>query len=322
MKEVSFIRQNIEKWRSLEKVVDNADSHNPGELSDAYTEITTDLSFSRSHYPKSRITIYLNNLASALHNYLYKNKKEKYSRIRTFWTQEVPEVMFQSRKELLYSFIVFAVSVIIGAISALNDDSFVRLILGNGYVDMTLSNIENGNPMGVYDSSDEMSMFFMITINNIYVSFRAFVMGLATGFGTGLMMFYNGVMIGSFQTFFFQQDLGFESMLAIWLHGTFEISAIIIAGAAGFVLGNGWLFPGTYSRGYAFKQGAKRGLKIIISLIPVFITAGFIESYLTRHTEYPTFVRLSIIIISFICVLYYYIILPYIRYHGIPKIKN
>ena len=322
MKEVSFIRQNIEKWRSLEKVVDDADLHNPGELSDAYTEITTDLSFSRSHYPKSRITIYLNNLASALHNYLYKNKKEKYSRIRTFWTQEVPEVMFQSRKELLYSFMVFAVSVIIGIISALNDDSFVRLILGNGYVDMTLRNIENGNPMGVYDSSDELSMFFMITINNIYVSFRAFVMGLATGFGTGLMMFYNGVMIGSFQTFFFQQDLGFESMLAIWLHGTFEISAIIIAGAAGFVLGNGWLFPGTYSRGYAFKQGAKRGLKIIIGLIPVFITAGFIESYLTRHTEYPTFVRLSIIIISFICVLYYYIILPYIRYHGNPKTKN
>ena len=322
MKEVSFIRQNIEKWRSLEKIVDNADTHNPGELADAYTEITTDLSFSRSHYPKSRITIYLNNLASALHNYLYKNKKEKYSRIKTFWTQEIPEVMYQSRKELFYSFSVFAISIIIGIISALNDDSFVRLILGNGYVDMTLNNIENGNPMGVYDSHNELQMFFMITINNIYVSFRAFVMGLATGFGTGLVMFYNGIMVGSFQTFFFQQNLGFESMLAIWLHGTFEISAIIIAGAAGFALGNGWLFPGTYSRGYAFKQGAKRGLKIIVGLIPVFITAGFIESYLTRHTEYPTFVRLSIIIFSFVCVLYYYIILPHLRYHGIPKTKN
>lgn len=322
MKEVSFIRQNIEKWKSLEKIVDETVLHNPGELADAYTEITTDLSFSRAHYPKSRITTYLNNLASALHNQLYKNKKEKYSRFITFWTQEIPEVMYHSQKELLYSFLVFIISTAIGIVSAMNDDSFVRLILGNGYVDMTLDNIENGDPMGVYNTSSELPMFIRIVFNNIGVSFRAFAMGIFTGFGTGFILFYNGVMIGAFQTFFFQHQVGFESMLAIWLHGTFEISAIIIAGAAGFALGNGWIFPGTYSRGYAFKQGAKRGLKIIVGLIPVFITAGFIESYLTRHTEYPTFVRLSIIFFSLICVIYYYIILPQLRHHGRAKAKN
>lgn len=322
MKEISFIRQNIEKWKSLEKVVDEAVLHTPGELADAYTEITTDLSFSRAHYPKSRITIYLNNLASALHNQLYKNKKEKYSRMLTFWTQEIPEVMYRSQKELLYSFLVFALSAVIGVISAMNDDSFVRLILGNGYVDMTLRNIENGEPMAVYDGSSELPMFIQITFNNIRVSFLAFAMGLLTGFGTGYVLFFNGVMVGAFQTFFFQHKVGFESVLAIWLHGTFEISAIIIAGAAGFALGNGWLFPGTYSRGYAFRQGAKRGLKIVVGLIPVFITAGFIESYLTRHTEYPVFVRLSIILLSLICVIYYYIILPQRRHYERSKTKN
>ena len=320
MKEVSFIRQNIEKWKSLEKIVDEAAMHNPGELADAYTNITTDLSFSRSHYPKSRITIYLNNLASALHNQLYKNKKEKYSRIITFWTQEIPDVMYHSQKELLYSFLVFIISASIGVISALNDDTFVRLIMGNGYVDMTLRNIEKGEPMAVYGTMSELKMFLYLIFNNIRVSFVVFVLGIFTGFGTGMALFQNGVMIGSFQTFFFQQNLGFESMLAIWLHGTFEISAIIIAGAAGFALGNGWLFPGTYSRGYAFRQGAKRGLKIITGLVPVFLIAGFIEGYLTRHTEYPTFIRLSIILLSLACVIYYYIVLPQLRNNG--KTKN
>jgi len=316
MKEVSFIRQNIEKWKSLERVVDTAETHHPGVLADAYTEITSDLSFSRAHYPRSRITLYLNNLASALHHHLYKNKKEKYSRFITFWTQEIPEVMYHSRKEFLYSFLVFAVSVAIGIVSTMNDDSFARLILGNGYVDMTHRNIENGRPMDVYNSSPELSMFLRITFNNIAVSFYTFVMGLLTGLGTGFLLFYNGVMIGVFETFMFQHQVGYESMLAVWLHGTFEISAIIVAGAAGFALGNGWLFPGTYSRRYAFKQGAKRGLKIIVGLIPVFITAGFIESYLTRHTEYPTFVRLSVILFSLFCVIFYYIVLPHSRHHG------
>ena len=320
MKEVSFIRQNIEKWKSLEKMVDEAAMHNPGELADAYTEITTDLSFSRSHYSKSRITIYLNNLASALHNQLYKNKKEKYSRIITFWTQEIPDAMYHSRKELLYSFLVFIISTSIGVISALNDDTFVRLIMGNGYVDMTLRNIEKGEPMAVYGTMSELPMFLYLIFNNIKVSFIVFVLGIFTGFGTGFVLFRNGIMIGAFQTFFFQQNLGFESMLAIWLHGTFEISAIIIAGAAGFALGNGWLFPGTYSRGYAFKKGAKRGLKIITGLVPVFLAAGFIEGYLTRHTEYPTYIRLSIILLSLASVIYYYIVLPQLRNNG--KTKN
>jgi uncharacterized membrane protein SpoIIM required for sporulation len=322
MKEVFFIRQNIEKWKSLEKVIDNASTHNPSALADAYTEITTDLSFSRAHYPASRITIYLNNLASALHNLLYKSKKERYSRIITFWTQEIPEVMYHSRKELLYSFLIFAVSVFIGVISTQNDDSFVRLILGNGYVDMTLDNIEKGEPMKVYDSSSPLGMFLAITFNNIRVSFVVFTLGLITGFGTGFVLFRNGVMVGAFQTFFFQHQVGYESMLAIWLHGTFEMSAIIISGAAGLALGNGWLFPGTYSRGTAFRQGAKRGLKIIVGLIPVFITAGFIESYLTRHTEYPTYIRLSIILFSLISVIFYYIILPQIRHYGKSESKN
>jgi len=322
MKEVFFIRQNIEKWKSMEKIADNVSAHNPAELADVYTELTTDLSFSRAHYPKSRITIYLNNLASALHNQLYKSKKEKYSRIITFWTQEIPEVMAHSQKELLYSFLVFTICTLIGVISALNDDSFVRLILGNGYVDMTLRNIENGDPMGVYSSMDELEMFIYIVFNNIFVSFRTFVFGICTGFGTGIVLLYNGIMIGAFQTFFFQHNAGLESMLAIWLHGTFEISAVIVAGAAGFALGNGWLFPGTYSRGYAFRQGAKRGLKIIIGLTPVFLIAGFIESFLTRHTEYPTFIRLSIILFSFLSVVYYYIVLPHLKYHGTTESKN
>ncbi|MDR3269737.1 MAG: stage II sporulation protein M [Tannerella sp.] len=319
MKEVSFIRQNMEKWKALESVVDTAGTQHPSRLADAYTEITTDLSFSRSHYPRSRITIYLNNLASALHHLLYKNKKESGSRIGRFWTTEIPAVMYASRHELLYSFLLFLVSAAIGCLSTLNDDLFARLILGNGYVDMTLQNIADGNPMGVYDSMSPLPMFFMITLNNIRVAFVIFIFGLLTGFGTGTVLFYNGVMIGVFQTFCIQQSVGMESLLALWLHGTLEISAVIVAGAAGFAIGNGWLFPGTYPRGYAFRQGAKRGLKIVVGTTPIFIIAGFIESFLTRHTETPDVIRGALILFSLAFVLYYYIYLPKRFNHGISQ---
>lgn len=322
MKEVSFIRQNIEKWKEVEKIVEQAEQTDPDRLATTYTDITSDLSFSQSHYPTSRITIYLNNLAFALHNSIYKSKKEKRSRIITFWTKEIPLVMLNSRKELFYSFLIFAISVFVGVVSTMNDDTFIRLILGDGYVDMTLNNIRNGAPMAVYSGAPEVSMFLGITLNNIGVSLYTFVMGLFTGFGSGYLLFKNGVMLGAFQAFFFQQGLLGESMLAIWIHGTLEISAIIVAGAAGLTLGNSWLFPGTYSRKVAFMKGAKRGLKIVIGTLPIFVVAGFLESFITRHTHLSDFIRLGIILLSLIFVLYYYLYLPKTLRYELPEKKD
>lgn len=185
MKEVTFIRRNIEKWKGTEKVVEQAANLSPDQLADAYTELTADLAFAQTHFPTSRITIYLNNLASALHNEIYRSKREKWTRIITFWTREVPQTMHDARRELLISFIIFAVSALIGAVSAANDQEFVRLIMGNQYVDMTLDNIARGEPMAVYNGSPEAPMFLGITINNIKVSFLCFAAGILTSFWYG-----------------------------------------------------------------------------------------------------------------------------------------
>lgn len=319
MKEVTFIRRNIDKWKKTEQLMENAAKLSPDQLANAYIDLTADLAFAQTHYPTSRITIYLNNLSSALHNLIYRNKREKWTRIISYWTIEVPLVMYEARKELRISLCIFVLSALIGIISALNDESFVRLILGNQYIDMTLNNIANGEPMAVYNGANETVMFLGITINNIMVSFMTFAFGVLTSFGTGYILFQNGVMLGAFQTFFFQKGLLGESMLAIWLHGTLEIWAIIIAGAAGIALGNGWLFPGTYSRIESFRRGARKGLKIVVGTIPVFILAGFIEGYFTRHTEWPDFARLGIILCSLAFIIYYYIYLPNKVYYGNRK---
>ena len=91
---------------------------------------------------------------------------------------------------------------IMGAVSAKYDDTFVRLILGDGYVNMTLENIKSGNPTNVYAGESEVMMFFSITWNNIMVSFRVFVFGIFASLGTGFYLFYNGLMVGTFIMFF------------------------------------------------------------------------------------------------------------------------
>lgn len=319
MREAAFVKQNTPRWQEFERMLTDRQARNPDLLADLFVQLTDDLSYARTHYEGSQTTMYLNNLAAKVHQSIYRNKKEEKGRIAAFWLYELPALMYTVRRQLLYAFLIFGVSVLIGCVSAAHDDRFVRLILGSGYVEMTLDNIEKGDPMGVYKQQDQTLMFLGITLNNIYVSFITFIWGGANGgvpwflllsFGTGFSLLQNGIMLGAFQYFFYQKGLLLESALTIWIHGTLEISAIIIAGCAGIVMGNSVLFPGTYSRMESFRQGARKGLKIIIGLVPVFITAGFLEGFVTRHTEMPVSAKLAIILTSAFFIAFYFVIYP------------
>ncbi len=310
MKEAAFVKQNYTKWQEFEKALHEEANVKPDHLADLFIQVTDDLSFSRTQYPKSETTQYLNGLASKIHLEIYKNKREDQKRFIAFWKYELPFMFKSVHKQLFYAFALFIISASIGAISALNDDTFIRLILGDAYVNMTLENIEKGNAMAVYGGSDEADMFFRITLNNIRVSFLAFAAGIIISLGTGFVILSNGIMVGAFLTMFYQKGLLLDSFMVIMLHGTLELSAIVIAGAAGFVMGNSILFPGTYSRLESFKRGAKKGLKIVMGLMPIFIMAGFIESFITRYAFMHWSIKLTVIVLSSAFIIYYFIIYP------------
>lgn len=311
MKEVQFIKNNSERWREVELFLSKkASIQDPDKLAELFIQLTDDLSYSKTFYPNSKTTQYLNSLASKLHQSVYKNKKEKRSRIISFWKYELPEIFFARRKELLISFLVFFIAIVIGVVSSEGDTGFVRLILGDSYVNMTQENIKNNDPLAVYKQMNGVDMFMGITFNNIRVSFYAFMAGLFLSVGTILLLLYNGIMLGTFHHLFYTQDLLFKSLSIVWIHGTLEISSIIIAGAAGLILGNSILFPKTYSRRQSFLISAKDGVKIIIGLIPLFIAAGFLESFVTRFTQMPIFINLTIILSSLSFIIWYVIIYP------------
>ncbi|MBK6524538.1 MAG: stage II sporulation protein M [Crocinitomicaceae bacterium] len=96
------------------------------------------------------------------------------------------------------------------------------------------------------------------------------------------------------------------------MHGAFEISSIVIAGAAGITVGNGLIFPKSYTRLQSLVFSAKRGLVIMLSLIPFFIIAGFLESYVTRHYQsIPDVVKALTILVSFSIMILYYVVYPH-----------
>ena len=312
MREVAFIKQNKEKWLSFETAIFNNDFKDPDELASQYIYLINDLSYAQTYYPKSKVIGYLNQLAAKAFQKIYKTKREDTNRLTSFWKTEVPLIVYQYRKFIYIAFIIFTIFTSIGVISAANDGEFVRSILGDDYVNMTLENIENGDPVAVYKSGSNWGSFIGITINNLRVGIISFIFGVFGGIGTVYILFKNCIMLGSFQYFFYEKEVFWESVRGIWIHGSMEIFAIIIEAAAGLILGASILFPGTHSRLESFKQGAKTGVKILISTFPFTFSAGFLEGFITRYSNMmPNYMSVAIILITLGIISYYYLVYPY-----------
>ncbi len=312
MRETSFIRQNEAKWKEFEQIL-AGERHAPEKLNDLFIQVTDDLSYARTFYPNRSVRVYLNGLAQRVFFKIYRGKKSNRNRLTVFWLDELPLLLYQARHDLLFAFLFFVMAMTIGMLSCAAEPEFLRTILGDVYVEMTNENIASGDPMAVYKQRGEFNMFLGITLNNIMVALITFLFGIFYGIGTIGSLLFNGIMLGTFQYFFIDKGLFQESFLAVWMHGAFEISSIVIAGAAGITMGKGLVFPGTLSRMRSFQLSARRGMSILIGTLPLFVMAGFIESFMTRYTDAPDLLRAFFIFICLGFVLFYFVVFPRLR---------
>ena len=311
MTESQFIEQNKEKWAELELLLTQP-KKDADRLQELFVKVSSDLSYARTFYPKRSVRLYLNNLTQKVFDSMGKKKSGfKFKSILDFFSHSLPQEAYRQRNKLLLSFVIFAVSMLIGVISTANNPEFAKIILGESYISATDENINKGDPMAIYKDDDAVGMFEYITINNVRVAFTCFVLGLLGGIGTTYILISNGIMVGVFQYYFYSKGLFLTSFLTIWIHGTIEILSIIIAGAAGLVLGSGLLFPGTYKRSTALQISAKRSLRLLLGTVPLFIIAGLLESFVTRLTDLPMVVKIFIIAFSLLFVLGMFVFYPF-----------
>jgi len=319
-----FIKKNAEKWKEYQL----SPTDNPDETAERFVDLIDDLSYAKTFYPKSKVTRWINGIAAGIYQSIYKNKKEKYSRLFQFWKYELPLLFRKYHRIFLFTTVVFLVFVAIGVFSSKYDEGFVRGILGDGYVDMTEANISKGDPFGVYKSDNPFSMFVMIAINNISIAMLfiagGFLLGIPTIFRWPVLnvagLWDTGMMLGAFQYMFFSHDLGWKSIMVIWIHGTLEISIFVISATAGFIIANGILFPRTFSRMESFKRGIKDALKVALVIIPILLVAAFFESYVTHlmsetfeknsNAGLPVWLGVVILTCSVCFIVWYFVILP------------
>jgi len=306
VREALFIKKHKKKWSKIQQ----SQATNPDEMANDFTELVNDLAYAKTFYPTSKVTQFINGQASKIYLSIYKNRKEESNRIVTFWKYDLPLTIRRYHRVILFMFIFFCIFFVVGFFSSRQDETFVRQMLSDDYVDKTIQNIEEGNPFGIYQSGSSFLSWMGIMINNIKVALVYFSEGIFFGILTIKDIMTESISIGSFHYLFFSRGLGLQWALAVLIHGTLELWSIIVAGAAGVILGMGLLFPGTTKRIDSLKRAAKDGVKITIGVLPVFIIAAFFEGFVTRHYKMHWIFSSLILFSSTIFIIWYFIIYP------------
>lgn len=306
MREALFIKKNKDRWLKNQ----HQPSSDPDEMAKDFTQLVDDLAYAKTFYPSGKATRYINTQASKIYLDIYKNRKEESNRLLTFWKYDLPLTIRKHHKAVLFAFIFFVIFFAVGFLVSHQDEGMARSFFGDNYVDQTQQNIDKGNPFGIYEHGNPVLSWLGIMINNISFSLKMFASGIVCGIPCLYDLSKTGVMLGIFDQFFAARGLGVDFWLVVFVHGTLEITAIILTGAAGIILGKSFLFPGTIKRLSAFKQGAKDGVKIMIGLIPVFGLAAFFEGFITRLYNDLSVLTTIIFGLSVLFVIWYFIVWP------------
>lgn len=247
------------------------------ELGPLYRRAASDLAYARLRGGDAHLIGYLNGLVTRAHGLLYAERGPGRARLWNFIAFGFPRLLRRRAVYIWAAVGLFVLGGIIGAAMTAINPAVGHVFLGeraddtNFYRDLATTQTDEGRPF--------MAAFLMQ--NNIKVAIVAFAVGILGGFPTLLVLFYNGLPIGSLAVL--QHRAGLDAVLWSFLlpHGVPELSAIFIAGGAGMMLGHAIVAPGELRRRDAIALAGRDAVRLLLGTVMLFIIAGFVESFVS-----------------------------------------
>jgi uncharacterized membrane protein SpoIIM required for sporulation len=287
-----FIKQREADWKRLETLMNPRmvlSAADVRELGILYRAVTSDLALARRDFPEQRVTVYLNQLLTRTHGYIYQDNISDRGRLWRFISQTIPANFRQTGRFTLAAFLLFILPALIGfRLALLNPD--VAEPLGLSEIRAILSENETWTDI---PPEDRPAAAGFIMTNNIRVALMAFGGGVLFGLFSVYVLAFNGLFIGAVFGLATHYGMG-ESLFAFVVgHGVIELSVIFMAGGAGLQLGWALLNPGSYTRRDALWLAAQRAVSLALVAIPLLVIAGLIEGFISP-TDTPTVFRVGV----------------------------
>ena len=283
----TFVRKNRPHWQRLEVMLGTIETRGPRktdrpflrELSALYRATTGDLAYAQTHYRGTTLLLFLHQLIARAHNQIYRPHRFSSRVVGRFFLTEIPQAVRAHLPAVTWALIIFLMGVALGLSAVQFDERAASIILPSSMLNSIYSGqMWTGSIFSVVPAPVASTILFT---NNISVALLAFAGGLSFGVITSFILFQNGFMLGV--AFKLCADYGLLGAMLVFIaaHGLLEISAIVLAGAGGFVLANALLNPGAYSRSDALSLQGRPAVRMAVACVPALITSGCIEAFIS-----------------------------------------
>lgn len=247
------------------------------EMAFLYRQVASDLSTLRQDRSAPTLVSFLNQLLGRTHNFVYSGRKTGFMEALRFLWFDYPRVFRKLQPFVLVSLVLFLAGGLLGMLLTLARPEFMHAMLGPEMV----ATIERHEMWTHSVSSMAPQASSAIMTNNLGVTFMTFATGILGGLGTIYMIGWNGILLGVVGTACAQAHMSLELWSFVVAHGSLELPAIVLSGAAGLRLGYGLLFPGEYSRRHSLAEAGRDAVKLMAGVVPMLMVAGLLEGFLS-----------------------------------------
>jgi uncharacterized membrane protein SpoIIM required for sporulation len=292
LKSWRFRAEREQDWRRLDSLLTKAEAGGAAKLKRdelleiplLYRQALSSLSVARSISLDQSLTAYLESLCTRAYFFVYGARSRLPERLARFFFRDWPASVQALWRETLVALLISLIATVVAFYLVQSDPdwfySFVDPQLASGRdpsaTTASLRDTLYHQPKG----SDGLSVFatFLFT-HNAQVSLFAFALGFALCLPTAALMVMNGGMLGAFLALFASRNLGAEAGGWLMIHGTTELFAIVLAGAAGFSIGWAVTFPGARSRVDAAAEAGRRAATVMAGVVCMLFVAGLLEGF-------------------------------------------
>lgn len=215
------------------------------------------------------------------HQQLYRRKQPLVQQLLRFIVSDFPRLVRQEQGYFWLATALMYAPALLLFLATLWQPDLVYTMLNPEQVNQfeEMYNPANHTLGSARESATNWQMFGYYISNNISVSFRTFASGLVWGLGSIFFLFYNGLIFGAVAGHL--TNAGFTETFFTFVigHGSFELTAIVISGAAGLKLGYHLLKPGNRTRVDALKQAGAVAIRLVYGVIIMLVIAAFIEAF-------------------------------------------
>lgn len=292
LKSGRFRAEREADWRRLERLLGKVEAGGAGklrrdellEIPVLYRQALSSLSVARSISLDQSLTAYLESLCTRSYFVVYGARTRLPERLAAFFLRDWPAAVRALWCETVASFLISAIATVVAYVLVRRDGdwfyAFVDPGLASGRDPMaTTASLRETLYHDATTSEGLSTLATFLFTHNAQIALFAFALGFAFCLPTAALMVMNGCMLGAFLALFFSRDLGFEATGWLMIHGTTELFAIVLAGAAGFSLGWAVAFPGELSRIDAAAAAGRRAATAMAGVVVMLFVAGLLEGF-------------------------------------------